>query len=134
MENERPTIFYDGYCNLCNGALKLVIKRDRDHLFRYIPIQSDQGAKLLTALPTDKQAGDSIVYIDGEKIYLRSTAILKILFRLGRIWHVLMIFMIVPERYRDKIYNWIARNRVRWFGRSRVCMLVDDTDGDETPD
>jgi predicted DCC family thiol-disulfide oxidoreductase YuxK len=100
-----------------------VIKRDTKSLFEYLPLQSGRAAAILSKYSIDKQHVDSIVYVEGEKTYLRSTAILKILLRLGRGWQILYFFMIIPRYFRDAIYSFIARKRFRWFGKRENCYI-----------
>ena len=123
--HQRPVILFDGVCNLCNSAVQWVIERDKDRRFDFASLQSDAarrelekilGGDEIDALP------DSIVLIDSDGVHTRSAAALRIarglpppftLFRLGRV---------LPRPIRDAIYDLIARNRYRWFGRRESCM------------
>jgi len=124
MKENPSVILYDGYCNLCNGSVHFVIRRDRKNKFRYASLDSDAGRSLLSSAVIDKQGGDSIVYLENEKIFLRSTAVLRILLKLGRGWQIFYILILIPPFIRDPLYKMIARSRHRWFGRSGVCYLV----------
>ena len=126
MSNKRSIILYDGFCMLCSWSLQFVVKRDLKSLFAYLPLQSGRAAAILAKYSIDKQHFDSLVYLEGEKIYLRSTAILRILLKLGRGWQFLYFLIIIPRPLRDFIYNVIARYRYRWFGRRKSCLIPED--------
>jgi predicted DCC family thiol-disulfide oxidoreductase YuxK len=123
MKQERPVIFFDGGCKLCNGSVAFVLKHDRKGRFLFATLQSAAGQAVLSQIRDNKQSRDSIVYLENEKIYLRSTAILKILKRLGGWWKFLYVFMLIPAFLRNAVYDIIARNRHRWFGRTG-CILI----------
>ncbi|SDD96014.1 thiol-disulfide oxidoreductase DCC family protein [Niabella drilacis] len=117
-----PVILFDGVCNLCNGSVRFIIKRDKKNLFRFASLQSTTGKQLLQqyALP---QTPHSIVLIENGKAYLRSTAALRIVRKLKAPWPLLYLFIIIPGFIRNGVYNWVARNRYRWFGRADHCTL-----------
>lgn len=116
-------ILFDGVCNLCNGAVQFVIKRDKKNHFRFGSLQSEAGKKILheNNLPLD--ASDSFLLVEDGKVFDRSTAALRVLKHLKNGWPLLYGFMIVPKFLRDAVYNFIARNRYRWFGKTDECML-----------
>lgn len=121
--NEHPVIFFDGFCNLCNGAVQFVIKRDRKNLFRFASLQSDYAAVALKKFDIEPAQGDSFVLLANGKVYQRSTAALKVARKLSGLWPLLYGFIIVPRFIRDAIYNWIARNRYKWFGKQDSCWV-----------
>lgn len=114
-----PVILFDGVCNLCNGAVNWVIARDREQVFRFASLQSAAAQRLLAGADVP----DSVVLVDGDGIHTRSAAALRIARRMGLPWSLAAAAMILPERWRDAIYSWIARNRYRWFGRRDTCRL-----------
>jgi predicted DCC family thiol-disulfide oxidoreductase YuxK len=124
MPETPPVIFFDGHCRLCSRAVSFVISHDRKKIFRFAPLQSAHGQKALQGLAGFKQTPDTIVLAENEKFYFRSTAILRILKRLGGGWPLLYIFIIVPAGVRDYLYDLVARYRYRWFGRKEECTLV----------
>jgi predicted DCC family thiol-disulfide oxidoreductase YuxK len=126
MAEFHPLILYDGHCNLCNGAVNFVIKRDRKNIFRFASIQSEVGIDILSGVHVLKQSVDSIVYLEDKKTYLRSTAVLQILKRLGRGWQLLYVFIIIPAIVRDPLYDLIARKRKSWFGSTDHCPILPD--------
>ncbi|MCH5714917.1 thiol-disulfide oxidoreductase DCC family protein [Niabella hibiscisoli] len=116
-------ILFDGVCNLCNGAVQYVIRRDEKGMFRFASLQSEAGKDLLvkSGLPQDHLK--SFVYIHGDRIYTRSTAALKVAKELTGPVQLLYGFIIIPIFIRDFVYDLIARNRHRLFGRKDACML-----------
>jgi predicted DCC family thiol-disulfide oxidoreductase YuxK len=117
-----PIILFDGVCNLCNGSVQFIIKRDKDAKFRFASLQSDTGRKVLEQfhLPTD--TFNSFILLEDGKIYTRSTAALRVFSRIKG-WKWAGALMYVPRFIRDGVYNLIARNRYRWFGKKDECMV-----------
>lgn len=118
---QHPVILFDGVCNLCNASVQFIIKRDPKAIFRFAALQSETGQKLLAEHP--QVSADSVLLADRGKIYQQSTAALKIAGRLSGLWPLFYVFMIVPRPLRDAVYNYIAKNRYRWFGKQESCML-----------
>ncbi len=127
MPVENPTILFDGVCNLCNGAVQFIIRRDPRARFRFAALDSPAAGALLagtTALPA---LPDSIILIEpgtpSARLSTQSTAILRIARGLRFPWPLLSIFILIPRPIRDWVYSVIARNRYRWFGRRESCMV-----------
>ncbi len=116
-------ILFDGVCNLCNAAVQFIIKRDRKNQFLFASLQSETGSLLLKQFNLDKNEMNSIILIENERTYQRSTAALRVAKRLNGPWFLLYGFMIVPKFIRDGIYNIISKNRYSWFGRKDECMI-----------
>ena len=127
MRNDTPVILYDGYCNLCNGAVNFVIKRDKKNIFRFASLQSPEGRNMLLGFSSLKRNVDSIIYCEDKKFYMKSTAVLRIFKKLGRAWQLLYVFIIIPSFIRDPLYDLIARNRKSWFGQTDQCMVLPAT-------
>ena len=123
MENNNPILLFDGVCNLCNGAVQFVIKNDKNKRFRFAALQSEAGIKLSKkyGLPIDKM--DTFVVIKNNESYTRSTAALEVANILGGFWSLAYVFIIIPPFIRDTVYNWVAENRYRWFGKKESCMI-----------
>jgi predicted DCC family thiol-disulfide oxidoreductase YuxK len=119
-------ILFDGYCNLCNGFVRWLIRRDKSARFRFLPLQSNEGIHLLKFSKTKTSTTDHpdtvILYHDGAT-WERSEAVLEIFKRLGGIWRLMIPFKYLPLSWRDKLYNFVARNRYRWFGRRDQCTI-----------
>ena len=116
-------ILFDGVCNLCNGAVNFVIKRDKNDIFRFAALQSEVGKKLLNQFQIDPIKTDSIILIDNNKAYIKSAAALRIARRLNAAYPLLYGFVIVPKLVSDRIYDFIAARRYKWFGKKEFCMI-----------
>lgn len=115
-------ILFDGVCNLCNHSVQFIIKRDPKGYFKFASLHSEIGQYLLRQHGLN-QGMDSFVLIENKKIFMRSTAALRVSMQLSGFWKFLTIFLIVPPFIRDFLYNIIAKNRYRWFGKRDSCML-----------
>ena len=114
---------FDGICNLCNQSVQFVIEHDKKNQFQFASLQSDFGQNFLKENNLDATKFDSIVFIEDDKFYTKSSAALKISKYLDGITSLLTIFMIVPKPLRDVVYSFIAKNRYRWFGKQESCWL-----------
>ncbi len=116
-------LLFDGVCNLCQGSVRFVLERDRAGLFQFASLQSPKGKDLLEqhGLPTDELS--HMVLIEEGRAYIRSTAVLRTARRLSGLWPLLYAFILVPRFLRDPLYDWVASNRYRWFGRQDACMI-----------
>jgi predicted DCC family thiol-disulfide oxidoreductase YuxK len=123
MNETHPVVLFDGVCNLCNHSVQFIIRRDKKDQFRFAPLQGKTGQAILAkhSLPADSLK--SFILADGDKIYTRSTGALRMLKLLGFPWSLFYVYILVPRFIRDGVYNWIARNRYRWFGRQESCMI-----------
>ena len=110
-------------CNLCNGAVQFIIKRDRSSKFLFASLQSDYGQSQLLRFALDPTTLHSIIAIEDGKFYERSDAALKIASGLAQPWPLLGIFRILPRFFRDWVYDLIAKNRYRMFGKKESCMV-----------
>ena len=120
---DKPIILFDGICNLCNGAVQFVIKRDPAAIFSFASLQSDIGQQLLKKFDLPGNELNSFVLIQQDKSYTRSTAALKVAKQLKGPIKLLYGFIIVPVFIRNFVYRIIAANRYRWFGKRDSCML-----------
>lgn len=116
-------ILFDGVCNLCNNSVTFVIKRDRKDVFKFAALQSEIGATLVRKHQIDTAKTDSILLIEGDRVYTKSTAALRIAKELCCAWPLLYGFIVVPVFFRNWVYDWVARNRYRWFGKRDSCMI-----------
>jgi predicted DCC family thiol-disulfide oxidoreductase YuxK len=115
-------ILFDGICNLCSNSVRFIIQRDPGREFKFTSLQSEAGKQYIEQYNIHETI-DSIVLIKGGKVYLESTAALKIASRLKWPWRIFGILQGVPKPVRDRLYRWIAKNRYKWFGRDESCML-----------
>ena len=118
-----PVVLFDGVCNLCNGVVKFVIKRDTKENLRFASLQSETGKSLMRKYGLDENQLNTFVFIENEKAYTRSTAALKLARNLGGLWPLLYVFIIIPAFIRDFAYNFVSSNRYRWFGKEEACMI-----------
>lgn len=118
-----PILLFDGVCNLCNSFVQFVIQRDPEAIFRFTPLQSDIGRELSAraGLPLDEL--NTVVLYHNDRFYTHSDVALEVVRRLPGFWSVLYGLNVLPKSLRDSIYNWIARNRYRWFGKRESCMM-----------
>jgi predicted DCC family thiol-disulfide oxidoreductase YuxK len=123
LSTYKPIVLFDGYCNLCSSSVVFVLKRERGDVFRFASLQSDFAGRLLSDMGLDEDVPDSIVLVEGGQVYTRSTAALRIAKKLRPLWSALYVFCIVPKFIRDPVYDWIARNRSKWFGKRNTCFV-----------
>lgn len=120
---EHPIIFFDGICNLCNGAVQFVIERDGKNYFKFAALQSDFAQKELASHKLNVKQGDSFVLLEKGRVYEQSTAALRVAKKLKGLWSILYVLIIVPPFIRDWMYKFIARNRYKWFGKQESCWV-----------
>jgi predicted DCC family thiol-disulfide oxidoreductase YuxK len=116
-------ILFDGVCNMCNGFVKFVIKQDKKNVFQFASLQSKYGKGLLEQYHFNSVEYDTVILLDGKTIYTRSDATLRILNTLGGFWKVSAAFRIIPGFIRNPIYDLLARNRYKLFGKRETCMV-----------
>ena len=121
--SDQPTILFDGVCNFCNSAVNFVIKRNAKANILFAPMQTEAGQKLLRKYNLPLNDMQSFIFIDNGKAYKQSTAGLRVCRYLRGLWPLCYGLIIVPVFIRDGIYNWIARNRYKWFGVRQQCMI-----------
>jgi predicted DCC family thiol-disulfide oxidoreductase YuxK len=114
-------ILYDGDCNLCNHSVRFVIKRDKKQVFAFSSLQSETGKKVLAAHQLDETSFNTFILHENGKLYFKSTAALRVVKKLNGPVKLLYFFIIVPPFIRNFIYDIIAKNRYKWFGKSDVC-------------
>ena len=118
-----PVILFDGVCNLCNSSVLFIIKRDPKAKFKFASLQSEFGKSHLEKFGLPVTELNSVLLIKDGKLFQKSNAALEIAKQLGGGWPVFYVFKLVPAFLRDGFYNWIARNRYRWFGKKDACMI-----------
>lgn len=123
MNPSRPIILFDGVCNYCNSIVNFIIRQDKRQKFVFAPLQSPSGQELLRKHNLPYTNFDTFVLIDNEKAYLRSSAALSVLGKLPWYWKWTQLFWIVPHFLRNGVYNLVARNRYKWFGKKESCMI-----------
>ena len=116
-------VLFDGVCNLCNSSVQSIIKHDKKKQCRFASLQGNYGQSFLKKynLPVDNF--NSFILQEDDKVYTRSTGALRMLKHLGGGWSFFYGFIIIPKFIRDGVYNWVAKNRYRWFGKREECMI-----------
>lgn len=124
LEHNKQLILFDGVCNLCNSSVQFVIKRDKKDKFRYAALQSEIGLEIINKFNIDTSKTDSIILYSNDKgISYKSTAALKIASKLGFPTNILSLFLIIPAIIRNVVYDFIAKNRYKWYGKKDHCMI-----------
>ena len=123
MHNDKIIILFDGVCNLCNSSVNFIIDKDKKDVFRFAPLQSDYGRNVSEkfGLPTGNY--DSFVLIENGKCYIKSSAALKTARHLPHFYKLFYAFIIIPPFLRNPIYDFIASNRYKWFGKKDSCRI-----------
>lgn len=123
VKNSYPyIIFFDGVCNLCNASVNFIIDRDKRKVFGFASLQSEFAKQKLASYPLFP-ALESILLLKDGRLLVKSDAALEIARHLGGAWPLLAVFRVVPKGIRDSVYNGIARNRYRWFGKRESCRI-----------
>lgn len=122
MDSCRIVIF-DGICNLCSASVNFIISRDPHAVFSFLALQSESGRTLLAQYGFDSETTQSIVLIEANSVFVKSDAVFRIAGRLSGFWKYLAVFKLLPKPLRDWLYDRIAANRYRWFGKKDVCLI-----------
>lgn len=124
LPENKKIILFDGLCNLCDNAVQYVIKHDKKDVFRFVALQSDLGKKILNYLNVDTSKMDSIIlYEPGVAYFYKSDAALEIAKDLGSFLKWTIIFKMIPSSLRNPIYDYVAKNRYKWYGKKDACMI-----------
>ncbi|WP_132058623.1 thiol-disulfide oxidoreductase DCC family protein [Halorussus amylolyticus] len=118
-----PIVLFDGVCNLCNGFVQFIVPRDPEGRFRFASLQSEVGQRLLAerGLPTDEL--ESLVLVEGDDWYVKSSAVARIAAHLGGVYAPISALRFVPRPIRDWAYDFVAARRYRWFGKKDQCTI-----------
>ena len=124
LPKHKKLILFDGVCNLCNASVLSVIKRDKTDIFMFATLQSKIGKQIIEAHNLDTKLIDSVLLYEPDKgISYKSTAAIKIASKLGFPSNLLVIFYIIPAFIRNWVYDYIAKNRYKWYGKRESCMV-----------
>jgi predicted DCC family thiol-disulfide oxidoreductase YuxK len=121
--NHKQIILFDGVCNLCNGFVQFIIKRDPNAKFKFASLQSENAQAILYKFGLDKHNFDSFVYIKGENYFIKSSAGLEVLKDMGGAWQLFYVFVMVPKFIRNFFYDIISKTRYKIFGKRDSCMI-----------
>ena len=125
LPKDKQLILFDGVCNLCNSSVLYVIKRDQKNKFLFAPLQSEIGNAIISEFNIDTNETDSIILYNPESksIKQKSSAAIHIAKHLGFPSNLMVIFFIVPNFIRNWVYNYVAKNRYKWYGKKDACMI-----------
>lgn len=119
----KPVIFFDGVCNLCNASVQFAIEHDKKSLFKFTALQGDYAKKVLPKFNINLSKMNSILLLENNQLYTKSTAALRIAKRLNGLIPLLYGFIIIPKFVRDWAYDVIAKNRYKWWGKQDSCWV-----------
>jgi len=124
LPKHKQLILFDGICNLCNSSINYVIKHDKNNAFMFAPLQSEAGKDIINHFNLDTSKTDSILLYSEEKgLKIKSSAALAIASKLGFPRNLLVVFYVVPTFIRNWVYNYVAKNRYKWYGKKDACMI-----------
>ena len=120
----KKIILFDGVCNLCDTSIQYVIKKDKKNTFRFVAIQSDLGQRIIKHIGINSLHIDSVIlYEPGIAYYYKSSAIVEITKELSGFFSWASVFRILPITVRDYIYDYVAKNRYKWYGKKDSCLM-----------
>lgn len=120
----KKIILFDGVCNLCDSVVQFIIKHDKKDIFRFVPLQSELGLSIIKHIGIDNSKTDSIIlYEPNVAYYYKAQAALKIARYLGGIYQLLNTFSLLPNGLSNWVYDYIAKNRYKWYGKKTECMI-----------
>lgn len=120
---EHPVVLFDGVCNFCNAGVNFIIDNDPKKIFRFAALQSKAGKALLKKFNLSADALDTVALIENEKAYTKSSAALRIMRKLNQPFPLFSFISFVPPFVRDTVYDVVAKNRYRWFGKRESCCV-----------
>lgn len=124
LPENKKLILFDGVCNFCNNSVLTIIKHDKKNRFLFTSLQSEIGKEITSHLGIDTTKIDSIILYEPNVSYdIKSTAAIKIMADFGFLWNLTRVLFIFPEPIRNKVYDIIAKNRYKWFGKREHCMI-----------
>lgn len=124
LPKNKKIILFDGVCNLCDSAVQFVIKHDTKDVFRFVALQSELGQEIINHIGIqDKHIDSIILYEPGIAYYYKSTAALEIAKQIGGLFHFGTLFKIIPTALRNLLYDYVAANRYKWYGKTEICIV-----------
>jgi len=124
LPRDKKILLFDGVCNLCDNTVQFIIRHDKKDVFRFVALQSELGQQILKHIGVDSSKTDSIIlYEPGNAYYYKAEAAIRIAKILGSYFSLLSIFSILPKGLSNKIYDYVAKNRYKWYGKKEECMI-----------
>jgi len=128
VDSKHLIVLFDGVCNFCNSSVNFIIEHDKRGIFKFAAIQSESGMRLLKEYNLEHAPLSSLVLIDGDGTYTKTSATLRIARDLDSFWKVFYVFILIPPFIRNIAYTLIAKYRYKWFGKLDVCRVPDEKD------
>ncbi|MDA9120863.1 thiol-disulfide oxidoreductase DCC family protein [Flavobacteriales bacterium] len=123
MSQSSPILLFDGVCNLCNSSVQFVLERNKKENIQFASLQSDFGQKMLAEINLPADYTSSLVLIEEGKSYVKSDAALRLAKHLNGLWKIGSVLLVFPKFISNPVYDWIAKNRYKWFGKKEVCWI-----------
>lgn len=124
LPKNAPVLLFDGVCNLCNNTVQFCINNDTDGNIYYASLQSEVGQAFLEKHRFDTRTFSTVILVEDNKFYTKSDAPLRLTrYFTNPFWRLTNVFWIVPKFIRNAVYDYIAKNRYKWFGKREACML-----------
>ncbi|MCG8475215.1 MAG: DCC1-like thiol-disulfide oxidoreductase family protein [Cytophagales bacterium] len=118
-----PVVLYDGECGLCNFSVQFILKHEKDHELYFCALQSEKAKNMMKESGCCGEWPDSLVLVQNQKVVWKSEAVIAVAAHLRFPWSLVRYVRIIPRSWRDSLYDWLARNRIRWFGKAQNCRL-----------
>lgn len=123
LPQDKKIILYDGVCNYCNDKVNFIIKNDTNDSFRFVALKSETGQKIVTYLGIDKTIDSIILYEPGYAYFIKSEAVFRVIKYLSSSVKLMLLFNFIPTSVKNLLYDYIAKNRYKWFGKNKQCVL-----------
>jgi predicted DCC family thiol-disulfide oxidoreductase YuxK len=123
LPQDKKIILYDGVCNYCNDKVNFIIKNDTNDSFRFVALKSETGQKIVTYLGIDKTIDSIILYEPGYAYFIKSEAVFRVIKHLSSSVKLMLLFNFIPTSVKNLLYDYIAKNRYKWFGKNKQCVL-----------
>ncbi len=124
----QPLLLFDGECGFCNKSIQFYLQREKRPHLKFISLQSPTAKQLTDYFEIDTTKTDSVILIRGNQAFIKSCAALRVTTYMKGLWPALMVFIIIPPFIRNGVYDWIAKRRMKWFGRIEHCALLKQED------
>ena len=124
LPQNKKIILFDGVCNLCDTSIQFIIKHDKKDIFRFVSIQSDLGKQLLTHIGVDTSKIDTIIlYLPTVAYYTKAQAVFRVLKDFEGLFSVLYYLKFLPKFVTNNLYDFVAKNRYKWYGKKETCLI-----------
>ncbi|PMC40825.1 hypothetical protein CJ195_02745 [Bacillus sp. UMB0899] len=125
MDNQKtPILLFDGVCQFCDQSVQFIIRHDKNGIIKFAALQSNKGQELLREHQLSTTDLNSLVFIHGDRYFTKSTAVMEICRHLGGEWKIFAVMLrLTPRPVRDTLYDFVAKNRYKWFGQKNQCMI-----------